>query len=113
MRIVFFVSRFSLSVAPITIRQENVRCIMGYIIHLTIILDAIFSTIYGDISEENVQLVIDLHVRTGTKDKIHREIRGFVTEAFAIGPSARKQDLILERIIDLIQGFCVPDTLTG
>jgi len=89
--------------------EENVRCIMGYIIHLAIILDAIFSTISGDISPENVQLVIDCHVRSGTKDRIHREIRGFVTEAFDMGFSARKQDLILERIIALIQGFCVPD----
>ena len=86
---------------------------MGYIVHLTIILDAIFSTVSGEISQENVQLVIDLHVRSGTKDKIHREIRRFVAEAFDIGFSARKQDLILERIVDLIQGFCVPDTVVG
>ena len=95
----------------ITIRQENVRCIMGYIIHLTIILDAIFNTISGDISQDNVQLIIDLHVRA--KDKIHRGIRGFVTEVFDMGSSARKQDLILERIIDLIQGLCLPDTVIG
>ena len=86
---------------------------MGYIIHLTIILGAIFCTIFGEISQENVQLVIDRHVRSGKKDRIHREIRGFVTQAFALGFSARKQDLILERIIDLIQEFCVPDTVTG
>ena len=86
---------------------------MGYTIHLTIILGAIFCTISGEISQENVQLVIDGHVRSGKKDKIHREIRGFVTQAFALGFSARKQDLILERIIDLIQEFCVPDTVTG
>ena len=86
---------------------------MGYIIHLTIILDAIFSKVSGDVSQENVQLVIDLHIRSGTKDKIRRQIRGFVTEAFAIGSFARKQDLILEKIIDLIQGFCIPDTVNG
>jgi hypothetical protein len=86
---------------------------MGYIIHLTIILDAIFGTISGDISQEDVQLVIDGHVRSGKKDKIHHEIRGFVTQAFALGFSARKQDLVLERIIDLIQEFCVPNTVTG
>ena len=95
----------------ITIRQENVRCIMGYIIHLTIILDAIFSTISDDVSQDNVQLIIDLCERM--KDRIHSGIRGFVTEVFDIGSSARKQDLILERIIDLIQGFCVPDTVIG
>ena len=86
---------------------------MGYIIHLTIILDAIFRTVSGEISQENVQLVIDEHVRSGKKDEIHREIRGFVTTASALGFSARKQDLILKRTIDLIQEFCVPDTVTG
>jgi hypothetical protein len=86
---------------------------MAYIIHLTVIFDAIFSTISGNISQENVQLVIDWHVRSGKKDKIHRKIRGFVREAFDIGFSARHQDLILERIIDLIQEFCVPDTVNG
>ncbi|KAN0135836.1 hypothetical protein V8E53_006288 [Lactarius tabidus] len=93
--------------------QENVRGIMAYIKHLTVIFDAIFSTISGNISQENVQLVIDWHVRSGKKDKIHRKIRGFVGEAFDIGFSARHQDLILERIIDLIQEFCVPDTVNG
>jgi hypothetical protein len=86
---------------------------MGYIIHLTIVLDAIFSTISGDISLENVQQVIDWHVRSGKKDQIHRNIRGFVREAFDIGFAARRQDLILDRTIDLIQEFCVPDTVTG
>jgi hypothetical protein len=86
---------------------------MAYIIHLTIILDATFSTMSGDISQETVQLVIDWHARSGKKDNIHREIRGFVREAFDIGFSARQQDLILDRIIDLIQEFCVPDTVTG
>jgi hypothetical protein len=86
---------------------------MAYIIHLTIILDATFSTMSGDIFQETVQLVIDWHVRSGKKDNIHREIRGFVREAFDIGFSARQQDLILDRIIDLIQEFCVPDTVTG
>jgi hypothetical protein len=86
---------------------------MAYIIHLTVILDAIFRTISGDISQENVQLVIDWHVRSGKKDKIHRKIRGFVRATFDIGFSARQQDLILDRTIDFIQEFCVPDTVTG
>ena len=89
---------------------------MGYIIHLTIILDTLFRTIPGDISQEDVQLVIDQHVRSDKKDKIHSEIRGFVaivTEASDLGLSARKQDFILKKTVDLIQGFCVPDTLPG
>jgi hypothetical protein len=86
---------------------------MGYIIHLTVILDAIFSTISGENFQENVQQVIDWHVRSGKKDRIHREIQGFVREVFNIGFSALQRDLILDRIIDLIQEFCIPDTVAG
>ncbi|KAN0133594.1 hypothetical protein V8E53_008582 [Lactarius tabidus] len=88
--------------------QENVHCIMSYIIHLTVILDAIFGTISGDISQENVEVVIDEHVRSGKKDQIHRKIREFLRATFDIGFSARQEDLILERTIDFIQEFCVP-----
>jgi len=88
--------------------QANVRCVMGYIVDLTVILDAIFSTTSGDVSQENVRLIIDGHIGSGHKGKIHRDIRGFVTEAFAVGVSVPQKDLILERIIDLIQEFCAP-----
>lgn len=81
---------------------------MGYIVDLTVILDAIFSTTTTDISPENVRLVINRHVSSGDKGKIHREIRRFVTEAYAIRFSVPQRDLILEKIIDLIQGYCVP-----
>ena len=78
---------------------------MGYIVDLTVLLDAIFSTPSGHVSPDNAQLVIDRHVNSGKKDKIHRDIQGFVIEAFRF--SVPQEDLILERIIDLIQGFCV------
>ncbi len=81
---------------------------MGYIVDLTVILDAIFNTTSVDISPENALLIIDRHVSSGIKNRIHRDIRRFVTEAFAIGFSVPQKDLILERIIDLIQEFCVP-----
>ena len=83
---------------------------MGYIVDLTVLLDAIFSTPSGDISPDNVQLVIDKHVSSGNKDKIPRDIQRFVIEAFRF--SVPQKDLILERIIDLIQEFCVPPTGT-
>ncbi|KAH9061774.1 hypothetical protein EDB83DRAFT_2552150 [Lactarius deliciosus] len=88
--------------------QENVRCVMGYIIDLTVILDAIFNTTPGDISPEHVQLFIDRHVHSGHRNRIHRDIRSFVTEASAVRFSVPHKDLILEKIIDLIQEFCVP-----
>ena len=81
---------------------------MGYIVDLTVILDAIFGTPSGEVSQENVRFIIDGHVGSGKKGKIHGDIRGFVTEAFAVGFSVPQKDLILERIIDLIQKFCAP-----
>ncbi|KAH9061778.1 hypothetical protein EDB83DRAFT_878341 [Lactarius deliciosus] len=42
--------------------QENVRCVMGYIVDLTVILDTIFNTTFGDISLERVLSVVDRHV---------------------------------------------------
>ena len=81
---------------------------MGYIIDLAVVLDAIFTAFSGDISRENVQLVFEWLVGSGHKDKIHHHIRGFVTEAFVIRGSVPNKDLIIERIIDFIQEFCVP-----
>ncbi|KAH8985726.1 hypothetical protein EDB86DRAFT_3246299 [Lactarius hatsudake] len=88
--------------------QENVRCVMGYIVDLTVILDAIFNTTPDDISPDYVQMVIDRHVHSGHRNRIHRDIRSFVTEASAVRFSVPHKDLILEKIIDLIQEFCVP-----
>ncbi|KAN0135844.1 hypothetical protein V8E53_006296 [Lactarius tabidus] len=89
--------------------RANVRCIMGYIIDLTVVLDVIFSApSSGDISREKVRLVFEWFVSSGHKEKIHRQIRGFVRETFAVRVSVPQTDLILERIIDLIQESCVP-----
>jgi hypothetical protein len=79
---------------------------MGYIVDLTVILDAIFSAASGDVSQEDVLLVIDRHVSSGKKDKIHRHVQGFVTQAFDMRFSVPQNDLILERIIDLISESC-------
>ena len=80
---------------------------MGYIVDLTVILDAIFSTASSNVSLDDVLLVVERHVSSGKKDKIHRQIRGFVTQAFEMRFSVPQNDLILERIIDLISEFCV------
>lgn len=93
-------------------RPDNVRCLMGYIVNLMVILDAIFNTISGDVSPENVLLVMEGHINSGYKKGIHRDIRKFVT-TFADEFSVLPKDLILERIIDLIQKFCVPPTGTS
>ena len=87
-------------------RPNNVRCLMGYIVNLMVILDAIFSTTSGDISREEVLRVMKRHMNSGYKG-IHHDIREFVRE-FAKRFSELPKDSILEKIIDLIQKFCVP-----
>jgi len=93
--------------------QANVRCLMGYIVDLTVILDALFCTTSGDITPESVQLVVNRHISSGKKNEIHRNIRRFVPVAFATRFSVPQTDLILERIIDLIQASCIPHAGTG
>jgi hypothetical protein len=77
---------------------------MGYIVDLTVIFDAIFTTTSDDITPENVLWILNRHVSSGKKDKIHRDIRTFVP--FAIGSPLPQKDWILERIIDLIRESC-------
>ena len=87
---------------------------MGYIVNLMVILDAIFgfSTASGDISRKDILRVMEGHITSGYKNKIHRDIREFVT-TFADKFSVLPKDLILERVIDLIQKFCVPPIETS
>ena len=88
---------------------ENIRCVMGYIVNLTVILDDIFRTCAGNVTEDAALKVMDTHVRSGRRDGIHRDIRSFVT--FVISSPARpasQKDLVLEKIIDLIRRYCSP-----
>jgi len=86
---------------------------MGYIVDLTVILDGIFRTAAGDMSPKDALQVFERHVRSGHRDAIHRDIRSFITEAFAIRFFVPQKDLVLERIIDLIKQFCVPPSGNG
>ena len=90
------------------VSQENVQCVMGYIIDLTVILNDIFRvvSVSGNVLDSDVQSATDRHVSSGLRDRIHWEIRSFVTETFAIGFSVPQRDLILERITELIQRYC-------
>ncbi|KAI0278995.1 hypothetical protein BGY98DRAFT_1096380 [Russula aff. rugulosa BPL654] len=87
--------------------QENVRCVMGYIVNLTVILDDIFRTTGGNVTENAVLKAMVTHVRSGRRDSIHRDIRSFVTETSSIR-FAVQQDLDLEKIIDMIRQYCAP-----
>jgi hypothetical protein len=88
--------------------QENVRCVMGYIVNLTVILDDILRTAPSDVTESAARKATNTHIRSGRRDSIHRDIRSFVTETFAIRFAVPQKDLVLEKIIDLIRQYCAP-----
>ncbi|KAH9998788.1 hypothetical protein BJV77DRAFT_1064755 [Russula vinacea] len=90
--------------------QENVRCVMGYIVDLTVILDSIFRSAGGNVTENAAQKATGIHVRSGLRDSIHRDIRSFVMETFGIRFTVPQKDLVLEKIIDLIRQYCAPNS---
>jgi len=79
---------------------------MGYIVGLTVILDDMFRTNAGSVSIDAAQSAINRQVEYGRRDRIHREIRIFVNETFAIFTVVQR-DLVLEKIVDLITQYCV------
>jgi hypothetical protein len=81
---------------------------MGYIVNLTVILDNIFRTTSGSVTGNSAQEVVDTHVRSGSRDSIHRDIRSFVAETFSIRYATPDKDLILENIVSLIRRYCAP-----
>jgi hypothetical protein len=95
----------SQSLSPVS--QENVQCVMGYIVDLTVILDGVFRIAAGSVSDEDIQTAINKHASSDCRDRIHRDIRNFVTEAFTSRFKVSKKDMVLEKIDDLIRHYCV------
>ena len=71
---------------------------MGYIVDLQVILGNIAKTVTCNVTD-----VMDEHVRSGRRDRIHGEIRNFVTETYS---KRFSKDLVLEKIIELIGQYC-------
>ena len=91
------------------ISQEDVRCIMRYIVNLTVILDDIFRTNSGSVTGTAALEVMNNHVRSGCRDSIHRDIRSFVAETFSTRFATPEKDLVvLENIVNLIRRYCTP-----
>jgi len=76
---------------------------MGYIVDLHVILDDITKKAFCNVTENDALDVMNAHVESGRRDFIHRDIRDFVTENY---PARFKKDLVLEKIIDLINHYC-------
>ena len=87
--------------------QENVRCLMGYIVNLTVILDGISRITARNTMENTTQEVMGDHIRSGHRDSIHRDISRFVAETFP-NRFAMFQDSVLEKIFGLIKQYCAP-----
>jgi len=79
---------------------------MGYIVNLTVILDAILRTTASNMTEIDTLKAMDTHVRSGRRNNIHGDIRSFVTETFSIRFAVPQKDLVLEKTIDLIRQYC-------
>jgi hypothetical protein len=92
--------------------------VAGYIVDLTVIMGGIFREAAGDMSPKHALQVLDRHEKSGRRDAIHRDIRSFIANAFPTRFSVPKEDvlkkdLVLERIIDLIEQYCVPTSVAG
>ena len=82
---------------------------MGYIVDLIAILGEIFRTTADYITTIDALAAIDRHIEQGWRDKIHQDIRRFVAETFVTsGNTGAQRDLVLEKIMALIQQYCPP-----
>jgi len=89
---------------------ENICCIIGYIVDLTVIHNVLFLSGH-DVSVGDVLSVMDGHDKSGLKSEIHGKIRLFVTEtAEASYVRIRINQLadhrFLQKTIELINEYC-------
>ena len=92
---------------PISLSSHrNIRCLMAYIVDLTVILHGLFRTSHS-VSATVVQSAMKdyANLKTGARRQIHMEIRSFVTQ---IPFTYHEKDTIMEKTIDLINQNCVP-----
>jgi hypothetical protein len=78
---------------------------MGYIVNLTVILDNILRTTGGNVTENAALEVMETHVRSGRRDRIHQD---FVTATFSSPFPRTEKDLVMERTIQFIRNYCAP-----
>lgn len=70
------------------------------------ILNEISNTAARNVTDDDALKVMNGRVRSDHRNNIHREIRGFVTEAFPNRFHDPKMDLFLEKIVKLIRQYC-------
>ncbi|KAH9018529.1 hypothetical protein EDB85DRAFT_2294479 [Lactarius pseudohatsudake] len=87
-------------------QNKNIRCIMAYIVDLTVILHGLF-VLTRSVSAKKVQSAVKNYAGS-SRSLIHDEIRNFITEIPSAYQTYQKKDTIMEKIIDLIKQNCVP-----
>ncbi|KAI9456389.1 hypothetical protein BJY52DRAFT_1276672 [Lactarius psammicola] len=90
---------------PYQNNKRNIRCVMAYIVDLTVILHGLFVSARS-VSATKVQSAVKDYAKSGSRSQIHDEIRSFVTE---IPLTYHERDTIMEKIVDLIKQNCVPN----
>ncbi|KAH8979846.1 hypothetical protein EDB92DRAFT_1902620 [Lactarius akahatsu] len=83
--------------------NRNIRCIMAYIVDLTVILYGLFSSARS-VSGTEVQSAVKDFAKSSVRSQIHDHIRSFITQ---IPFTYQNKDTIMEVIIDLIKQNCV------
>ncbi|KAH9172756.1 hypothetical protein EDB89DRAFT_859458 [Lactarius sanguifluus] len=92
---------------PYQNNNRNIRCIMAYIVDLTVILHGLFVPTRS-VSAKKVQSAVKNYAESSSRSLIHDDIRNFVTEIPSAYQTYQKKDTIMEKIIDLIKQNCVP-----
>ncbi|KAH8979092.1 hypothetical protein EDB92DRAFT_426644 [Lactarius akahatsu] len=90
-------------------QNEDIRCIMAYIVDLTVILHGLFMS-SRSVSATKAQSAMKDYAERGSRGRIHDDIRSFVTEIPSTYQTYQEKDTITEKIIDLIKQNCVLPT---
>ncbi|KAI0246858.1 hypothetical protein BJV78DRAFT_1364569 [Lactifluus subvellereus] len=81
--------------------NENVCCVIGYVVDLTVILYHVFKS-SRDVSTPLVRSATTNFARSSYKNEIHNNIREFVTAVPVFARMHLERDVFMEKIIDLI-----------
>ena len=83
--------------------HKNIRCIMAYIVDLTVILHGLFLTTRS-VSATKAQSAVEDYAKSSSRNQVHEDIGGFVAQTPL---TYQNKDIMMEKIIDLIKQNCV------
>jgi len=82
----------------------NIRCLIGYVVDLTIIMQAIFRASLphkeGEVDQEHIKEIVDKYDRSETKKDVHDAIRSFVHEQNLLA-----REGVVDKIEELINQY--------